>query len=775
MDAYEKQVQQVVSAVKVLGPYAYKWLGLRRRRLVTPATTPLVPDDLNRTWIVSNLQLDIYVNFYQTGVVRETFTVGNDVGPARTPFTENLSAANLGMGNWEGSWKVVELLNDAVVASRQNLRILLDPQDFRPNDTASIGSTIEIHRSKERFNISPGFYMALSDTEMVLEDSQDILRMYWNITATGARWLVSLLTNVFNSEGLPFKFKTLSEPRHYNRCDAAVLYTLKCDYNAVHDLIKRIYPQVSEYLKPDTPALTKRLAPGLGLAECPPGGESYGFDRSGLISQGIVSAYERRLTSALEQLDSVRRTFAENDLSLTRPYLNPGSVDDYIPLWPHGVGQSRPLLISSEGPPEPATVSYLEAAARIGYRLSREAVWYSGRCNWVGAASTPRRGAVNSVTSEYRSLGPDMYGGSSGIAWFMADLHIETGDVSARRTSIGAMAQAVSQAAHLPLGRRLGLYDGALGVAVAAVRIGILLRSTDLLDRGLALARVSATTVDPPLDFDLLSGCAGAVIALVRLFRQTNESFYLERAVRLGDELVNTAKVSRYGCSWPSLTMRNRHNLTGLSHGAAGAGLALLELFSETAAAEYRQTAESAFGYERYWFQSAVSNWPDFRDLANIPQSIGSISQCATFWCHGAPGIALSRMRAFQLFGGASYREEVRVALRTTCEWLCDELDNGSGTFSLCHGLCGNVDVLLQCMELSDEADSLLQTVRRVARHALSVYPPDARYRFVSDEPLGLMDGLAGVGHFYLRMANTSILSVLSMHGVTLAPAGESA
>src|SRR5262249_25170878 len=145
-----------------------------------------------------------------------------------------------------------------------------------------------------------------------------------------------------------------------------------------------------------------------------------------------------------------------------------------------------------------------------------------------------------------------------------------------------------------------------------------------------------------------------------------------------------------------------KRRLTGLLHGAAGAAFALLELFAATGEDRYRLVAEQAFAYERFWFDAGAHNWPDFR---KTPLK-GRDSRPPVYgmsWCHGAPGIAWSRLRAYALLKDASYREEATTALATTQSTLERLIDSYEGNFSLCHGLAGNAEVFLYGEEVLQE------------------------------------------------------------------------
>ena len=129
---------------------------------------------------------------------------------------------------------------------------------------------------------------------------------------------------------------------------------------------------------------------------------------------------------------------------------------------------------------------------------------------------------------------------------------------------------------------------------------------------------------------------------------------------------------------------------------------------------EVLQRRLAAFEYERQWFDPAVDNWPDFRRNP-FPSNRGrSPVVFMEYWCHGAPGIALSRLRAFQLLQDETLRSEALAGLRTTSRMIAASLVRNSGNFSLCHGLLGNAGVIGYAREILDAGsvdDGLVESV----------------------------------------------------------------
>ena len=73
----------------------------------------------------------------------------------------------------------------------------------------------------------------------------------------------------------------------------------------------------------------------------------------------------------------------------------------------------------------------IEVAATIGFGIARRAVWSGERCTWFDAIPTlPTQNPATSMMA-----GPDVYGGTSGIGWFLAQAAARSGDALLRHTA----------------------------------------------------------------------------------------------------------------------------------------------------------------------------------------------------------------------------------------------------------------------------------------------------------------------------------------------------
>jgi lantibiotic modifying enzyme len=364
--------------------------------------------------------------------------------------------------------------------------------------------------------------------------------------------------------------------------------------------------------------------------------------------------------------------------------------------------------------------AYLEVAERIGARLCRDALWSEGRCNWTADR-------LEGTTIAHGSLGPSLYSGTAGIALFLWRLSQATSERIFRVTAEAALRQALSK----PLKSNPGFYTGAPGILFAASMLG-----REIPDE----QAVAAARTDPRM-LDLLSGSAGAIVALLHFVSLGGGTRLLETAVQHGDLLLAEALRGESGWSWKGI--RAIRNLTGFSHGAAGIAWALLELWQVTREERFREAALEAFRYERACFDPERQAWPDFREAP---------AQYPALWCHGAVGIGFSRLRAWQILADPVCLAEARIALDRATDPAFAPANH-----SLCHGKSGNADFLLYASHLLGE-ERWLAPAEAWAREGIELFErrrlpwPCGLPR--ANETPDLMLGLAGIGYHYLRLAD---------------------
>ena len=683
-------------------------------------------------------------------------------GVVDAALAAELSAANASRDRWEEGWSIAQIHSSGeVTAQRGNATRSVWPGQFLSKDGPGVrprpGARISLFYPRESTSLQAGFYYCFGEAPEQA-DGLGLARAYWNITAEGAPRLVRLLSRRLNAFEVPFRLKCATLRGEYGRTDVAVLYLGKRHFPFFAELLRDTYSELRPFLGEEVPLFALRFAPGVGVAEDPGNGESVGQHRCRVLAETCWSGFLRGEQGPDALLDELRQRLDAAGADAERVYLNARSLDVYAP--PPEIAEGHPAA------PELPEGDFLAVAASLGARVCRDALWAGGRCNWIGFSMESLGGRWRQT---HRAYGPEVYGGTSGIGLFLARLHAATGEEVFRRTALGALRNALALSEDVEPPARIGAWSGWTGLAAAVLQGAAVLGEESLRAPALALLdRIAAGEADLQVP-DVLAGSAGAIPALLLVQRGLGgPSSLLDAAVRLGDHLIATADRSDTGWSWGEGSRpgsKQRGNLTGFSHGAGGIGWSLYELWRATGEERFRRAGEEAFRYERHWYDPERRNWPDLRDpeLSGVPAGMPAFM---TAWCHGAPGVGLGRLRVWEITGDETCRAEAEAALATTAANLLGGTEMSQTNYSLCHGLGGNADVLLQGARVLGNPEWRRQAEavgrRGIETCRLQKLPwPCGTYGSV--EVPGLMLGLAGIGWFYLRLADPETPSPLTI------------
>ncbi|MBD2865065.1 type 2 lanthipeptide synthetase LanM family protein [Paenibacillus oceani] len=393
-----------------------------------------------------------------------------------------------------------------------------------------------------------------------------------------------------------------------------------------------------------------------------------------------------------------------------------------------------------------APKAFEAAAVAIAERLASSAVRGDDErtVTWIGTAKDT--GGLLS----YAPMDAGLYNGTLGLALFFAYAAKETGVRQYQELASGA-AETSRDFLRLPGAVQKGsVFYGLASYLYASSHLSRLLGDDSLLEDAIGALDRFDRIVAQDRKLDLMAGSAGISIGALRLYEATGERQALGLAVRCGEHLLSRKVVSPGGAGWPSELTEGRM-LAGFSHGASGYAYAFSELFRVTGDERFLQTGREAIRYERSLFVPEEGNWLDLRSDAQTGRN-------PVYWCHGAPGIVLSRILTGRVCGDDRFEEEIGVGLRTTlARW------RGSSSV-LCHGDMGNLDVLLTAA-LERKDDGLRQAVYERASLALG----DAEKNdWLCDVPPGafspgLMTGLAGIGNTLLRLSNPALPSLTAL------------
>jgi type 2 lantibiotic biosynthesis protein LanM len=351
-------------------------------------------------------------------------------------------------------------------------------------------------------------------------------------------------------------------------------------------------------------------------------------------------------------------------------------------------------------------------------------------------------------------LGPDLYNGVSGIALFLAAHAAVTGSKPSRELALAAVAhlrKSLKSRTAARFVRSLGV-GGATGLGSIVYALAAM--SKCLADAGLladahrAAALFTDELIAADKELDVIGGSAGAILGLLRLYRDSGSANVLTRATKCGEHLLAQSRPGPDGrrC-WVGQGL-GPQALNGMSHGAAGFAYALAALSAATGRGEFAQAASECIAFENSNYDADRKNWPDLRG--------GGAPSWPCQWCHGASGIGLARL-AMSRQGGPDLTLDIRNAVEGVKRGLPGVVD------TLCCGTLGSVEFLCEAGDALGRND-LRDLAARQLLAVLQTAASKGDYRWNSGQRrfnLGLFRGLAGVGYTLLRQADASLPNIL--------------
>ncbi|WP_062383335.1 T3SS effector HopA1 family protein [Demequina iriomotensis] len=249
------------------------------------------------------------------------------VDPARA-----LWAAHAGAALFEDGW-VARAVSSAgrVEAVRGDERRVAGPGEHvvrgrpgrrpRPGDALALASTVA--------SVEDGWWVGRSG----LGFSPDVpfTRVYVHVRQDSAAAGVAVLTQALVCR-VPFAVKVSMVLGEADRPDGLVLYVARRDFHAsLRAPLAAAFGRLGSLglVEASVPRMTARLAPGVGAADGPPDGGSFGLERCGVVAAAARSlAPGSREPGALA--DAVAAAFAAAGLDPARPYLASPDDHDYL-------------------------------------------------------------------------------------------------------------------------------------------------------------------------------------------------------------------------------------------------------------------------------------------------------------------------------------------------------------------------------------------------------------------------------------------------------------
>ncbi len=453
-----------------------------------------------------------------------------------------------------------------------------------------------------------------------------------------------------------------------------------------------------------------------------------------------VSLFEKsgveRARASMENLDEDKIAF---QMEIARKAINSHAdmrdITDYkLP---------PPLRLNDTASPLPPSAA-VDRARQIALDIRAKRQKINGGSWWIEPAYDDEMRRMKLTV-----LNNELYNGAPGMALFLAAYGHVTGDCTFRPLVYEALEKLrpylKEKDTTRQLARELGVGGilGSGGLIYSFVRCGEWMNDPALIEEANNLASaLDRAIIDRDKKLDIISGSAGTILALLALDQARPRGPALSAARLCGEKILSARRTWKDELlAW--VDEKYTVPITGFSHGAAGMSYALWRLFAATGDDRFAQGAREGVAFESRLYVAEKNYWKGSPD-----EEFNKRMGLWTTWCHGSPGIGLSRLGMLAM-GPESQRDALSAieALKTVPEHPCDHL---------CCGNFGRLELLLAAGEKL-KRDDFIVAARAGAAQLLSERK-GIDFHFNPHLPPGpisptLFVGTAGIGYELLRMS----------------------
>ncbi|KAL2472656.1 LanC-like protein GCR2 [Forsythia ovata] len=392
----------------------------------------------------------------------------------------------------------------------------------------------------------------------------------------------------------------------------------------------------------------------------------------------------------------------------------PNEMTDFVPETP----VKEPAAASSEGAKDSLTRLLHLPYKTLSESLKKEAL------DLKESIVKETCGARGKRVGDYT-----LYTGALGTAFFLFKAYQVTKDQNdlAICSEIVKACRSASQGSG-----RVTFICGQAGVCALGAVVAKHTGDVQLCDQYLTQFKEIKLSKDLPNE--LLYGRAGFLWACSFLNKNIGKDTVSTTRMRaVVDDIIKSGrKLAKGRC--PLMYEWHGKKYLGAAHGLAGIMYVLMDMDLKP------DELEDVKGTLSYMIKNRFPS-------GNYPSSEGSDSDRLVHWCHGAPGVALTLVKAAEVFGGKEFLQAAIDAGEVV--WNRGLLKR----VGICHGISGNTYVFLSLYRLTGNLEFLYRA------KAFACFLHDKAQNLISegimhggDHPYSLFEGIGGMAYLFLDM-----------------------
>ncbi|MDQ0454753.1 T3SS effector HopA1 family protein [Rhizobium paknamense] len=319
----------VLEAVNILGPGRFQ-IGASQ-----PVEVPLTSVSVPRT-MPELLSEALWPQLYNAAYSRPFHLQPVAAPAASLSAAELMTALRSGFPEgtrWSPQWQVYQAdANGGVHVRKGDCCRYVTPGAYvtaTPGAAPGVGASVSLLLPTASSVLQPGFYHIHGGTPDSDHDMAMLGRLYLNTHPDRVVAFMQRLAASLDSYRVPFRAKTLTDPAGYDRTDSTVFYAPRRYMPFILSLLQQLLRENDPGLMPDVPLFSKKLADGVGVADDPGQGLSFGQVRCMMLADALVRAWLSGQQTVEARLAAFGQRLAEAGLSLAAPHLAAGNIDIY--------------------------------------------------------------------------------------------------------------------------------------------------------------------------------------------------------------------------------------------------------------------------------------------------------------------------------------------------------------------------------------------------------------------------------------------------------------
>ncbi|MBD2207954.1 type 2 lantipeptide synthetase LanM [Calothrix sp. FACHB-1219] len=463
----------------------------------------------------------------------------------------------------------------------------------------------------------------------------------------------------------------------------------------------------------------------------------------GLSSVSVIDCLMSTFPRAVARIKALDETDLNRQIEVIRGAFNSSIIKPFADTLAASVEKTQSTAVNLTNLTQEES---LQQAIAIANKIQSQAFHTENDAAWIGLEYIPKFQRFHLQALDYH-----LNDGSCGIALFLAALWLVTKDEQYRQFALKGLQPlrqhlsdySADNSTKLTENGDIGICTGLGSLIYGLVQISNLLNEPNLLDDAQIVASlITSEVISKDQDLNISSGSAGALLALLALYKVTGKQRYLEQAISCGNYLLQQGITGDLGIT--AWNTAEKKLSPGFAYGAAGIAYALLRLYDITLDGSFLLGAKEAIAYERSLLLAETNN-------QNHSFPLG--------WSHGTAGIVLARLGSLTILDHEEIRQEIISGLNTIQNSNLNLVDRLS---------CGNFGIIDVFLEAATKLShpNLLADAQKLAASIVNKTHETGHFYLFSPHHQdiynpGFFNGMAGIGYELLRLSYPKLLPAI--------------